>query len=302
MSKGVELKNPNLKHMSSDYLYHLTINVSNTVDTSDIQQQFGDVKVVCMGGTSSRMRDLALYLRNVLGNSDTSKPIDLAEAGHRYALFKEGPVLLASHGVGSSTASVVLHELLKLLKYAKCQDPVIIRIGTCGGVGVAPGTVVVTKNAFNGYLRNEHEIPILGKRVVRPAYFPEQVIQDILKHGNRTEDGFDTIIANTMSTDCFYEGQGRIDGAVCEYDDAAKLEFLKECHKLGIRNIEMEATMLSSLTLQAGVKAADICVTIVNRLNGDQVEITPDTKKSLRTATFSNCRQIYSGIAWKMKE
>ncbi|XP_060647042.1 uridine phosphorylase 1 [Drosophila nasuta] len=299
MSKGVELKNPNLKNMSSDYLYHLTINVANTVDTSDIQQQFGDVKVVCMGGTSSRMRDLALYLRNVLGNSDTSEPIDLAEAGHRYALFKEGPILLASHGVGSSTASVVLHELLKLLKYAKCQDPVIIRIGTCGGVGVAPGTVVVTKNAFNGYLRNEHEIPILGKRVVRPAYFPEQVIQDILNHGNRIEDGFDTIIANTMSTDCFYEGQGRIDGAVCEYDDAAKLEFLKECHKLGIRNIEMEATMLSSLTLQAGVKAADICVTIVNRLNGDQVEITPETKKAFEQRPFLIVGRYIQGLLGK---
>ncbi|KAH8414343.1 hypothetical protein KR215_003581, partial [Drosophila sulfurigaster] len=296
---SVELKNPNLKNMSSDYLYHLTINVANTVDTSDIQQQFGDVKVVCMGGTSSRMRDLALYLRNVLGNSDTSEPIDLAATGHRYALFKEGPVLLASHGVGSSTASVVLHELLKLLKYAKCQDPVIIRIGTCGGVGVAPGTVVVTKNAFNGYLRNEHEIPILGKRVVRPAYFPEQVIQDILKHGNRSEDGFDTIIANTMSTDCFYEGQGRIDGAVCEYDDAAKLEFLKECHKLGIRNIEMEATMLSSLTLQAGVKAADICVTIVNRLNGDQVEITPETKKAFEQRPFLIVGRYIKGLLGK---
>ncbi|KAH8388295.1 hypothetical protein KR093_003014 [Drosophila rubida] len=286
MSKGVELKNPNLARMPSDYLYHLAINVANTADTSDIQRQFGDVKVLCMGGTPSRMRELARYLRNELGNSDNSEPVDLAEAGHRYALFKEGPVLCASHGVGSSTASVVLHELLKLLKYAKCQDPIIIRIGTCGGVGVAPGTVVVTKDAYNGYLRNEHEIPILGKRVVRPAQFPEQVIQDILRLSKRSDDGFDTIMANTMSSDCFYEGQGRIDGAVCDYDDAAKMEFLKEAHKLGIRNIEMEATMLSSLTLQAGVKAADICVTLVNRLNGDQVEITPETKKDYEHRPF----------------
>ena len=54
--------------------------------------------------------------------------------------------------------SVVLHELLKLVHYAKCQDPIFMRIGTCGGVGVEPGTVIITNDAYNGYLRNEYEI------------------------------------------------------------------------------------------------------------------------------------------------
>lgn len=104
------------------------------------------------------MRQLALYLRKVLDDPETGEPVDLCSGGHRYAMFKVGPVLTVSHGVGSSTFSVVLHELLKLVKYAGCKDPVFLRIGTCGGVGVPPGTVVVTKNAFNGFLRNEHEI------------------------------------------------------------------------------------------------------------------------------------------------
>lgn len=69
-----------------------------------------------------------------------------------------GPVLCCSHGVGMSTMSVILHELLKLVHYAKCKDPIFIRIGTSGGIGVDPGTVVVTHDAYNGYLRNEHEI------------------------------------------------------------------------------------------------------------------------------------------------
>lgn len=57
-----------------------------------------------------------------------------------------------------SSMSVILHELLKLVHYARCQDPLFIRLGTSGGIGVDPGTVVVSKKAFNGYLRNEHEI------------------------------------------------------------------------------------------------------------------------------------------------
>lgn len=41
----VELRNPNLENMSSDFLYHLDINVLNTKNTSDIQKKFGDVRV-----------------------------------------------------------------------------------------------------------------------------------------------------------------------------------------------------------------------------------------------------------------
>lgn len=54
--------------------------------------------------------------------------------------------------------SVVLHELIKLVSYAKCKDPIFIRLGTCGGLGLEPGTLVVTQEVFNGYLCNEHEI------------------------------------------------------------------------------------------------------------------------------------------------
>ncbi|XP_017092691.2 uridine phosphorylase 1 [Drosophila bipectinata] len=286
MSKSVQLANPHLETMSSDFLYHLNFNVENSKEPTEIKKKFADVKVICCGGTISRMRELALYLRKVLDDPETGEPVDLCSGGHRYAMFKVGPVLSVSHGVGSSTFSVVLHELLKLVKYAGCQDPVFLRIGTCGGVGVPPGTVVVTKNAFNGYLRNEHEIAILGKRVVRPAQFPESVIKDVLAYGSSADDGFQTISGNTMGTDCFYEGQGRLDGAICEYTEADKMEFLKKCFDLGIVNIEMEASMFASVTQKLGVKAGDVCVTIVNRLNGDQVEITMEQKHEYEQRPF----------------
>lgn len=46
---SVELSNPNLDNISSDFLYHLNINVEDTKNTSDIQKKFGDVRV---SGTS----------------------------------------------------------------------------------------------------------------------------------------------------------------------------------------------------------------------------------------------------------
>lgn len=73
-------------------------------------------------------------------------------------------------------------------------------------------------------------------------------------------------------------GQGRLDGASCEYGPEDKMTFLKKCYDTGIRNIEMEATMFASLTKHVGVKAADICVTLINRLNGDQIAITKEQK------------------------
>lgn len=139
-----------------------------------------------MGGTKHRMEQLVKHLKNEVfkteqGSNDDFQ--DLCENGQRFAvfkvqcvlkystiifsliLFKVGPVLCISHGIGMSSMSVLLHELLKLAKYAKCVDPIFIRIGTSGGLGVDPGTVVVTKEAYNGYLRNEHEIVRLRKYI-----------------------------------------------------------------------------------------------------------------------------------------
>lgn len=54
------------------------------------------------------------------------------------------------------------------------------------------------------------------------------------------------------------------------------MDFLQRVHSAGIRNIEMETGMFASLTRHVGIKAAAVCVTIVNRLNGDQVNLTAD--------------------------
>lgn len=49
--------------------------------------------------------------------------------------------------------SILLNELFKLLHHAGAQDVEFFRLGTCGGIGLDPGTVVVTTEALNGELR-----------------------------------------------------------------------------------------------------------------------------------------------------
>ena len=46
------------------------------------------------------------------------------------------------------------------------------------------------------------------------------------------------------------------------------IEWLKEG---GVANIEMESTCFAALTYQAGIRSAIVCVTLLDRLNEDQV-------------------------------
>jgi uridine phosphorylase len=49
------------------------------------------------------------------------------------------------------------------------------------------------------------------------------------------------------------------------------MEYLNKIHSAGVVNIEMESLSFAALTHHAGIKSAVICVTLVDRLKGDQV-------------------------------
>lgn len=92
-----------------------------------------------------------------------------------------------------------------------------------------------------------------------------------LKALAHAEDPYDTISGKTMCTSDFYEGQGRLDGAFCEFSETEKNEYLTKLQDAGVVNIEMECTAFASLTHHAGIKAGIVCVTLLDRFKGDQV-------------------------------
>lgn len=49
------------------------------------------------------------------------------------------------------------------------------------------------------------------------------------------------------------------------------MEYLEKLRDFGIVNIEMECTIFAALTHHAGIKAAIVCVALLDRLKGDQV-------------------------------
>jgi uridine phosphorylase len=220
------------------------------------------------------MEEFAHFIKDQIGYKlpTGAQLYDITAASHRFSMYKVGPIISVNHGMGTSSMGILLNEMIKLMYHAKCKDPIFIRIGTCGGIGVDGGTVIVSKGAVDGRLRSVYEETILGALVQRPAVMNQDFAEEILAL-TQPGDGFSIVTGKTMCANDFYEGQGRLDGAFCEYTEADKVRYLKKLHDFGVVNIEMESTMFAAFTHHAGIKSAIICVAFLNRLNGDQVTI-----------------------------
>merc|ERR1712179_328585 len=147
---------------------------------------------------------------------------------------------------------------------------IFFRIGTSGGIGLPPGTVVVSEEAVDGRFRPVLDTIILGKVISRAAKLDVRLAQKVVE-SSRPTDSYRTVCGKTISTDDFYEGQGRLDGAICEYTEEDKMAYLEEASSKGVSNMEMEALVFAALTNMGGIRSAVVCVTLLDRLKGDQV-------------------------------
>ncbi|XP_019680794.2 uridine phosphorylase 1 isoform X3 [Felis catus] len=136
--------------------------------------------------------------------------------------------------------------------------------------GLEPGSVVITRQAVDASFKPVFEQMVLGKRVVHRTHLDERLAQELMQCGADLRE-FPTVLGNTMCTSDFYEGQGRLDGALCSYSEKDKQEYLEAAHAAGIRNIEMESSVLAAMCGACGLQVAVVCVTLLNRLEGDQV-------------------------------
>uniref|UniRef100_A0A0N5B641 PNP_UDP_1 domain-containing protein n=1 Tax=Strongyloides papillosus TaxID=174720 RepID=A0A0N5B641_STREA len=266
-NSDINVTNKFIQNAEKDFLYHFGLDRQS----NDFEKTFGDVKVVCTGGCYKRIENYALMFAKEVG---LPIPKNLCQS-YRYVLYKTGPILWISHGIGSASLSIMLIETIKLLYYAKATGVSYIRIGTSGGIGVDGGTVIISSGGVNGELKQEHIQYVLGKKITNPAVLDKELQSELVETAKKLKIPHD--IGLTLCADDFYEGQGRLDGAFCNYTEEDKFNFLKKIHEIGVRNIEMESTCFASLLNRANIKAAIICVALLNRLNGDQVDVDKDT-------------------------
>uniref|UniRef100_A0A8C6YGU4 Uridine phosphorylase n=1 Tax=Naja naja TaxID=35670 RepID=A0A8C6YGU4_NAJNA len=255
----VYVKNPHLDLMEEDILYHLDLGTK----THNLPAMFGDIKFVCVGGSPNRMKAFAQFMQKELGYEGEDNDLkDICAGTDRYSMYKVGPVLSISHGMGIPSISIMLHELIKLLHHAKCCDVTIIRIGTSGGLGVEPGSVVITDVAVDSFFKPQFEQVILDHVVTRSTELDQDLASELLECSREIKD-FPTLMGRTMCTYDFYEGQGRLDGALCCFSNEKKLEYLKRAYNAGVRNIEMESTVFAAMCRLCGLKG---CSTIKSSL------------------------------------
>lgn len=269
----LQVRNPHICQMKEDILYHIALGNK----THDLKDMFNDVKFVCFGGSPNRMRSFAKYLIKALkyrlpAGQDLC---DIAHGSDRYQLYKVGPVISVSHGMGIPSLSIIFHEIYKLLHHAECKDVIFFRIGTSGGLGLEPGSVVITSEAVDGLLRPYMEVATLGMLLQHPSRLDHKLAKELLSLADENAD-FLTKIGKTMCTLDFYEGQGRLDGAFCDYTEEDKMAFLKRVHNRGIENIEMESLCFAANCYRAGIRSAVVCVTLLDRLQGDQISTPHD--------------------------
>ncbi|XP_045420207.1 uridine phosphorylase 1 isoform X4 [Lemur catta] len=172
--------------------------------------------------------------------------------------------------MGIPSISIMLHELIKLLYHSRCSNVTVIRIGTSGGIGLEPGSVVITRQALDACFKPEFEQIVLGKRIVRSTDLDEQLVLELMRCSVELSE-FPTVVGNTMCTLDFYEGQARLDGALCSYTEEDKQAYLQAAYAAGIRNIEMESLAFAAMCRACGLPAAVVCVAYLDRLEGDQI-------------------------------
>lgn len=105
----------------------------------------------------------------------------------------------------------------------------------------------------------------------RAAVFDANLVAELKAIAEAELPDFATVSGITMCTSDFYEGQGRLDGAFCSYQEEDKMNWLQSLRNHGVVNIEMESVTFGAMCHSAGIAAGIICVTLLDRLKGDQV-------------------------------
>jgi len=272
--------NPHLSLDEVDILYHLAVDTS---DLEGLRNKYRDVKFVCMGGSRGRVENFARQAYEAMSGYYSMSPDahtnDIARRAGRFVMYKVGPVLTLNHGMGFGSLNIALHEVAKLLRYAGAIDFSFIRMGTSGGLGAEPGTVIITKEAYDATCEPGYEVVSCGKKVRYGAKADEMLNEEFIRAAEDLSINYQ--IGNTMGCDDFYEAQCRLDGALCDYTLKDKFDFIRRANKeAGVFNMEMEANVFLSFCNRAKIPGAVVCCSIVNRLKGDQITSTKEELKS----------------------
>lgn len=170
--------------------------------------------------------------------------------------YDETPISVTSTGIGGPSAAIAVEEL------ARIGADTFIRVGSCGAIQpeMDVGDLVITtggvrqEGTSDEYVREDY-----------PAVADYEVVSALVAAAERLEYDYHTGL--TMSADSFYAGQGRpgFEG----FRAANGEELVDQLKEVNVKNIEMEASAIMTLSNIYGLRAGAVCSVYANRETGE---------------------------------
>ena len=232
-------------------------------------------QTVLLSGEPERSRYIArTYLQNVKALSEY-RGLN-SYCGH---LPNGKPLLVATSGMGASSLSIIVNELVQVgIKQ-------FIRIGTCGSIqpSVSVGSIVVSKAAL---CRQGAALDIAP--VEYPAVADPYLTVALVDTARRL--AIPCHLGITASVDTFYEGQERIESSANVNLQPWLKGITSTYRQLNILNYEMEAGTLLKMAGVYGFAAACVCAVVAQRNKAETIVIADKdetVKKAIAVAVES---------------
>ena len=261
LSQSVIKKKQNAQTYSFQYLG------IESISRQQIIEKFGNIRFVVIMGPESRAERIAKLCVSKLNASKNYEKIGSSEF---FSLFKIGCILSCSHGMGLSSVCLFMNELFRIFNIAQNGDFELMRLGSSGGVGVEGGTLLVSTHCLDPIsMKPEWTYFSCGHQMTSECILNAQMYKRLYAISKAKKYAVE--YAKTVSTETYYEGQARLDGALCPYSEKDKMAYLHKLHKNGVRNFEMEGTVVSAICARNNIKCGMLCVAYLNRLKEECV-------------------------------
>ncbi|MCX8526958.1 MAG: hypothetical protein ORN20_02330, partial [Candidatus Nanopelagicales bacterium] len=218
-----------------DVYYHFGVTSGD-----ELLERMRGVRAVILAGSGERIEEFARRWSTINAGADITEFPKTDRFVARYC----ADVLFSSHGMGMPSASIAMQELMRLVFFLKSGDLAALddvfwaRVGTSGGVGLEPGTVVLTTEAVMVDLRPYRLLNGGIGEYWFDCQFPQTSIDAIL--AANAANTIPLVTGKTVAANEFFLEQFRLDGAIRMETAHSKLAWLEWIHEHGVRNIEME--------------------------------------------------------------
>ena len=191
------------------------------------------------------------------------------------------PISAMATGMGPDNTEIAVVEVCQLV-----ERPVLLRVGSCGAL---PGHVSVGDLVIStGALRYESTSTCYAP-MEYPALAHPEVVMALAAGAARV--GHPHHVGLTASVGSFYAGQGRSFAAFPSRNQDRPLELTR----LGVLNMEMEASALFVLGGLAGLRTGAVCAAYANRESGHFV--TDGAKESAELAAICTALEAVDVLA-----